>query len=69
MTLRIPSATTADAMVSYDVSDSHFALNVISLTDALAYSSAFSNGYATPTAGRTITFTAGLRDGCLPSTL
>ncbi|MDN7754848.1 TonB-dependent receptor [Burkholderia gladioli] len=61
MTLRIPAATTIDAMVSYDVSDYHFALNVTNLTNALAYSSAFANGYATPVAGRTVTLTAGLK--------
>lgn len=56
--MRIPAATTLDAMVSYDPSDRyHVALSVKNLTNALAYSSAFI-GYATPAAGRTVTLTA-----------
>lgn len=61
MTLRIPSAVTADAMLSYDVGRYHLALNVTNLTNKLAYSAAFANGYATPIAGRTISLTAGLK--------
>ncbi|WP_347554407.1 TonB-dependent siderophore receptor [Robbsia sp. KACC 23696] len=60
MTLRIPAAVTADAMLSYDVDRYHVALNVTNLTNKLAYSAAFANGYATPIAGRTISLTAGL---------
>lgn len=60
MTLRIPAALTADAMLSYDVGRYHLALNVTNLTNKLAYSAAFANGYATPVAGRTISLTAGL---------
>ncbi|WP_246130461.1 TonB-dependent receptor [Nitrospirillum pindoramense] len=61
-TLRIHAATTVDAMVSYDPTEKyHVAINVTNLTDALAYSSAFSNGYATPVAGRTVTVTAAVR--------
>ncbi|SKC74418.1 TonB-dependent receptor [Paraburkholderia hospita] len=61
MTLRIPAATTIDAMLSYDVDSYHVALNVTNLTNKLAYSAAFSNGYATPIAGRTISLTAGMK--------
>ncbi|MDR8398346.1 TonB-dependent siderophore receptor [Paraburkholderia sp. USG1] len=61
MKLRIPAATTVDAMVSYDVDRYHLALNVTNLTNALAYSSAFSNGYATPVAGRTVLATLGIK--------
>ena len=61
-TLRIPAATRVDAMLSYDPTERyHLALNVTNLTNALAYSSAFGNGYATPAAGRTVTVTAGIR--------
>ncbi|WP_198924699.1 TonB-dependent receptor [Nitrospirillum viridazoti] len=61
-TLRIPAVTTVDALVSYDPTDKyHVAINIINLTDALAYSSAFANGYATPVAGRTVTVTAAVR--------
>ena len=61
MTLRIPAAATLDAMVSYDFDRYHLALNVTNLTNALAYSSAFSNGYATPVPGRTFMLTAGMK--------
>jgi catecholate siderophore receptor len=61
MLLRIPSAVTIDAMLSYDIDQYHVALNVTNLTNRLAYSSAFGNGYATPVAGRTITLTAGIK--------
>ena len=61
-TLRIPAATTVDAMLSYDPNDRyHLALNVTNLTNTLAYSSAFGNGYATPVAGRTVTATAAIK--------
>lgn len=60
-TLMIPAATTLDAMMSYDLDRYHLALNVTNLTDELAYSSAFGNGYATPVAGRTITGTFGVK--------
>ncbi len=60
-TLRIPDATTADAMVAYDLKSYHLAFNVNNLSNALAYSSAFGNGYATPIAGRTFLFTLGFR--------
>lgn len=59
--LRIPAATTLDAMVSYDFDRYHLAINVTNLTDALAYSAAFGNGYATPIAGRTVTGTVGMK--------
>ncbi|WP_175687494.1 TonB-dependent receptor [Burkholderia multivorans] len=61
MTLRIPGAVTADAMVSYDVDRYHVALNVTNLTNKLAYSAAFANGYATPITGRTISLTASVK--------
>lgn len=61
-TLRIPAATTVDAMLSYDPDERHhIALNITNLTDALAYSSAFGSGYATPVAGRTVTVTAAIK--------
>lgn len=60
-TLRIPDATTADAMLAYDLKSYHLAFNINNLSNALAYSSAFSNGYATPVAGRTFLFTLGFR--------
>jgi len=60
MTLRIPAATTVDAMLSYDVDSYHVALNVTNLTNKLAYSAAFGNGYATPIAGRTLLLTIGM---------
>ncbi|HIC2068366.1 TPA: TonB-dependent receptor [Raoultella ornithinolytica] len=60
MTMRIPAATTVDAMASYDIDRYHFALNVTNLTNKLTYSAAFANGYATPVAGRTISLTAGI---------
>ena len=59
--LRIPGATTADAMLAYDLKNYHLAFNVNNLSNALAYSSAFGNGYATPIAGRTFLFTLGFR--------
>lgn len=61
MTLRIPAATTVDAMISYDLDAYHVALNVINIGNALTYSSAFATGYATPIAGRTFLLTAGLK--------
>ncbi|ADV83673.1 TonB-dependent receptor [Terriglobus saanensis] len=59
--LHIPTATTATAMLSYDLERYHLGLNVNNLTNTLAYNSAFGNGYATPVAGRTFLFTFGLR--------
>lgn len=61
LTLRIPGATTADAFVSYDLDRYHFALKVTNVTDALAYNSAFGNGYGTPIAGRTFLVTGAIR--------
>lgn len=61
MALRIPAAVTADAMVSYDIKRYHAALNVQNVNNALAYSSAFGNGYATPVAGRTFIGSVGIR--------
>ncbi|MEN3166214.1 TonB-dependent siderophore receptor [Gluconobacter sp. OJB] len=60
MSLRIPAAVTADAMISYDIKRYHAAVNVQNLNNTLAYSSAFANGYATPVAGRTVIATVGL---------
>lgn len=60
--LKIPAATTVDAMVSYDPTDRyHLALNITNLTNVLTYSSAFASGIATPVAGRTVTVTAGMK--------
>jgi catecholate siderophore receptor len=59
--LRIPAATTLDAMASYDFDRYHLAVNVTNLTNELAYSAAFGNGYATPIAGRTVTGTFGVK--------
>jgi catecholate siderophore receptor len=61
LTLRIPDATTLDAIVSYDLHRYHLAFNVKNLTNELAYSQAFGNGYATPVPGRTFLFTIGTR--------
>jgi len=60
-TSRIPAATTADAMLAYDLKSYRLAFNVNNLSNALAYSSAFGNGYATPIAGRTFLLTLRLR--------
>ncbi|OUI87902.1 TonB-dependent receptor [Acetobacter sp. DmW_043] len=61
MLMRIPAYVSADAMISYDLSHYHAAVNVQNLNNALAYSSAFSSGYATPVAGRTVIATFGIR--------
>lgn len=59
--LTIPDATTADMMLSYDLRSYHLAFNINNLSNALTYSSAFPNGYATPIPGRTFLFTLGFR--------
>ena len=61
MSIRIPGATTVDAMLSYDINRYNVALNVTNLTNELAYSSGFANGYATPVAGRTVSVSAGVK--------
>ena len=58
---RIPGAVTADGMLSYDIARYHAAVNVQNMNNALSYSSAFGNGYATPSAGRTVIGTIGIR--------